>query len=164
MASWYFAYGSNLWIEQMIERTGVIGQGKRRPKVAHLANHRLVFQHLEGGGPAFANILCPGDGVLGVVYRCSPAAMEKLDHYEQGYERQPITVTDHQGEVIHAIAYVMTPTPSVRLGPPDPEYLQRILTGAVQHGLPESYIAAIIAIAQCSIPPNHPDSASGFQG
>ena len=147
MASWYFAYGSNLWIEQMIERTGVIGQGGRRPKVAHLANHRLVFQHLEGGGPAFANILCPGDGVLGVVYRCSPAALEKLDHYEQGYERQPITVTDQQGEVIHAIAYVIRPTPGVHIGKPSAEYLQRILTGAKQHGLPEVYIAAVIARA-----------------
>ncbi len=151
MESWYFAYGSNLWIEQMIERIGAIGQGDRRPKVAHLANHRLVFQHLDGGGPAFANILCPGDGVLGVVYRCSPAALEKLDHYEQGYERQPITVTDHQGEVIHAIAYVIRPTPGVQIGKPSAEYLQRILTGAKQHGLPEAYIAAVIARADTAL-------------
>ena len=27
MNAWYFAYGSNLLIEQMVERTGPIGQG-----------------------------------------------------------------------------------------------------------------------------------------
>ena len=156
MESWYFAYGSNLWIEQMIERTGGIGQGEHRPKSAHLANHRLVFQHLEDNGPAFANILCPGNGVLGVVYHCRPTTLEKLDYYECGYTRQSITVTDQQGEMINAIAYVITPRQGVRPGQHSTEYLQRILTGAKQHGLPESYIDTIIAIAQSTIPSSHP--------
>jgi cation transport regulator ChaC len=147
MESWYFAYGSNLWMDQMIERTGAIYHAERAPRIAHLANHRLVFQHLEKAGPAFANILSSGDGVVGVVYRCSPADFEKLDRYERGYERQTIMVTDVRGEVLPAAAYVLGPAQAFRFGKPTSGYLERIVTGARQHGLPEQYIASIVTIA-----------------
>ena len=113
MESWYFAYGSNLWMDQMIERTGAINHVEQAPRIAHLANHRLVFQHLEKAGPAFANILRSGDGVVGVVYRCSPADFEKLDRYERGYERQAMMVTDIRGEVFPAAAYVIGPVAGI---------------------------------------------------
>ena len=147
MDSWYFAYGSNLFAEQMIARTGSAGDPEHRPRIAHLADHRLVFQHLEHGGPAYANILSPGDGVIGVAYRCSEADLEKLDVFESGYERRPITVTDQQGEVLVAVVYIIRPAPSVGTGIPHAEYLERIVTGARQHGLPEHYISNIVAIA-----------------
>jgi cation transport regulator ChaC len=147
MAPWYFAYGSNLWMDQMIERTGAIGSAEHRPRIARLAGYRLVFQHWENGEPAFANILSPGDGLFGVVYRCSPADLEKLDRYESGYERQPIVVSDQNGEVLPAIAYVVKPAPVANAGKPSAEYLERIITGAKQHGLPEQYVENILAIA-----------------
>jgi gamma-glutamylcyclotransferase len=147
MEFWYFAYGSNLLSGQMIERTGAIGHGEHPPRIARLENHRLVFQQLEEGGPAFANIRYPGDGVLGVVYRCSQAELERLDHYEGGYERQPISVTDQHGEVLAAVAYFVLPSATVSFARPQEEYLAKIITGARQHGLPESYIDEIIAIA-----------------
>src|SRR5947208_4766736 len=98
MYVWYFAYGSNLWKEQMIARTGVIAHPQFPPRIVRLETYRLVFQSLESGGPAYANILTPGDGVLGVLYRCSPANLERLDRFEQGYDRQPIKVSPLQGE------------------------------------------------------------------
>ncbi len=153
MESWYFAYGSNLWIDQMIARTGAIGHADHPPRIAHLADHRLVFQHLEPAGPAYANILCPGDGVLGVVYRCSAAELERLDRYEGGYDRQPVTVIDQQGEVLAATTYVVISRPAATFGRPGPEYLQRIVTGARQHGLPEEYIAQVIRIASAGTRP-----------
>ena len=147
MDSWYFAYGSNLWMDQMIERTGAAGRGERPARVARLANHRLTFQRLADGGPAFANILSPGDGVLGVVYRCSSADLETLDRYERGYERQAVVVTDCEGEVLAALAYVVKPTSGTTVGRPSVEYLNKIIAGARQHGLPEPYIDEIAAIA-----------------
>jgi len=151
MESWYFAYGSNLWKDQMVERTGAIGRVGQRPRIARLANHRLIFQHLQNTETAFANILCPGDGVLGVVYRCSPADLESLDRYECGYERQPLVVTDQRGEVLTAVAYVVRPAQVVKTGKPSDEYLERIVTGARQHSLPEQYIGDIVNIAQSGI-------------
>ena len=152
MESWYFAYGSNLWMDQMIERTDAIGHAEHRPRIARLANHRLVFQHLGNAGPAYANILCPGDGVLGVVYRCTPADLARLDRYEGGYERQPIVVTDRQGEALDAVAYIMRPELGANTGQPSAEYLNRIVTGARQHGLPDEYIAGIVALASTDDP------------
>ena len=147
MDSWYFAYGSNLWTDQMLARTGSIGDSAHKLRIARLANFRLVFRTLETGGPAYANILSPGDGVVGVVYRLSAAALATLDRYEGGYNRQSIQVTDEQGEVLTAIAYVMRPGPGVDFGQPSAEYLKRIVTGARQHSLPEQYMAEMIDIA-----------------
>jgi cation transport regulator ChaC len=148
MESWYFAYGSNLWRDQMIARTGAIGAAEHPPRIARLANYRLVFQRLEKGGPAYANIVSPGDGVLGVVYRCRAADLEKLDDYERGYERRPIVVIDPSGEELPAAAYIVKPGPAIEIGPPSDEYLQKIVRGATQHGLAETYIAQIVAIAR----------------
>lgn len=147
MESWYFAYGSNLWMDQMRERTGVSYTGERAPRIAHLADHRLVFQHLAEGEPAFANILSSGAGVVGVVYRCSHTDLERLDRYEGGYDRQAITVTDARGEVLPATAYVVGNSQAIRFGKPSTEYLEKIITGARQHGLPKQYIASITTIA-----------------
>lgn len=151
MGLWYFAYGSNLLKDQMMERTGAIGSVEHPPRIARLENHRLVFERLEDTGPAFANIRSPGDGVLGVVYRCSQAELERLDHFEQGYERQTIEVTDQQDEVLAAAAYIISPSQSAGFARPENEYLARIVAGARQHGLPESYVHQIIAIAGCEI-------------
>ena len=147
MDSWYFAYGSNLWKDQMIARTGAIGRAEHVPRIAHLENYRLVFQRLTTAGAAFANIVIPGDGVLGVIYRCSPADLEKLDRYEGGYQRQPITVTDQYGEALSAIAYIIRSAQAANFIKPSAEYLKKIVTGARQHGLPEPYIQAVVAIA-----------------
>jgi gamma-glutamylcyclotransferase len=147
MDTWYFAYGSNLWIDQMIARTGAIGHPDHPPRVVCLENHRLVFQPLEIGGSAYANILAPGDGVVGVAYRCSEADLEKLDRFEGGYDRQPVAVSDQHGDVLAAVAYVIKPALAITIGKPSAEYLKKIVTGARQHGLPEEYIRGVVAMA-----------------
>jgi gamma-glutamylcyclotransferase len=147
MKSWYFAYGSNLWIEQMMERTDAMRHAEDGPRIARLANHRLAFQQIDNAGPAYANIVCPGEGVLGVVYRCSPEDLDRLDRYERGYERQPITVIDRSGEELAAVVYVISAAQAANTGRPSAEYLKRIVTGARQHGLPEEYIDNLVTIA-----------------
>jgi gamma-glutamylcyclotransferase len=152
MDCWYFAYGSNLLSEQMVRRTGPLGEGPLRPRIAHLAGYRLVFQHLSADGPAYANIVQPGSGVIGVVYRCPLAGLDVLDRYERGYERQTLRVIDVDGQALDAIAYVITPAPPVRDGKPSGKYLEKIITGARQHGLPEGYVASILLAASDRAP------------
>src|SRR6476620_7281106 len=82
MSEWYFAYGSNLWIDQMEERTGPIRKGEHLPWRAYLPNHRLTFNVPGGRGQVFANVLCPGAGVFGVLYSCSSDALTRLDQFE----------------------------------------------------------------------------------
>lgn len=70
-ADWYFAYGSNLWIEQMEDRTGPIAKGADQPRQARLSGYRLAFNVGGQRGQVYANIVPnPGDEVIGVVYRC----------------------------------------------------------------------------------------------
>jgi gamma-glutamylcyclotransferase len=85
--------------------------------------------------------------VIGVIYRCSPAALDKLDTYERGYERRRIVVTDESGATLGAVAYVAKPDRIVRGGKPSAEYLEKVIRGARQHGLPDAYIREIEANA-----------------
>jgi gamma-glutamylcyclotransferase len=147
MNEWYFAYGSNLWIDQMAARTGPIGQGDDRPRIARLSDHRVVFNMQGEDGRVYANVECPGDGVIGVIYRCTPAALDKLDVYESGYERRRVLVTDDGGVTVEAVAYVAKVDRVANGRKPSAEYLERVVRGARQHGLPEAYIGAIEANA-----------------
>lgn len=153
MESWYFAYASNLCMEQMVARTGAMGHAEHGARVVRLANYRLLFQQVDTEGPAFANIQSPGEGVIGVVYRCTPADLERLDHYEAGYQRQLLTVTDRHGEVLVAVAYVMRPASTSNSGQPLTEYLERIVTGARRHGLPDDYIGNLVRVASSGMVP-----------
>ena len=88
----YFAYGSNLWIDQMVARTGALRDGAERPQIARLADHRLAFNMHWDDGQVFANLTQPGNGVYGVVYTCSPESLTRLEALEAGYERGNVRV------------------------------------------------------------------------
>lgn len=146
---WYFAYGSNLCIEQMQSRTGSIHDAK----VAALIGYRLAFNKQGSGKEIYASILPQADRIVwGVIYRCKPLAMEKLDVWEgvpKGhYRRQTVTVVTQAGERIEAIAYVAEPNHICHEGRPTDAYLSRILTGARHHQLPEEYVRWIESLAQ----------------
>src|SRR5260370_41907347 len=98
----YFAYGSNLCLDQMAARPGPIGHGDDRPRLVRLPDHRLVFNMQAEDGQVFANVERPGEGVIGVIYRCTPAGLDKLDVYECGYERRRGLVTDEGGVTLGA--------------------------------------------------------------
>lgn len=147
MQLWYFAYGSNLLRDQLTSRLGSSDYLGQPPRVANLAEHRLVFQTLTGGSPSFANLCRCGAGVTGVVYRFCPADFRALDRHESGYERRSLQVTDATGERLQAVAYVMRAESAAHHDRPEPEYLNRIIRGATEHGLSQAYIASIIAIA-----------------
>lgn len=140
MDHWYFAYGSNLLSNQMVARTGLHRLGIERPQIACLPRYRLAFNMLGDDGQVYANIVQPGDGVLGVVYRCNRACLEKLDAYEQGYDRQAMVVVGNKGLELSAFVYIARPECVTAEAPPSAAYLQKIVAGARAHGLPENYI------------------------
>ncbi len=147
MDVWYFAYGSNLLRSQMEARTGPIRIEEASPRVARLPGYRLSFNMNGGDGQVYANIVQPGAGVIGVIYRCGPEALEKLDHYELGYVRQQAVVIDTAGQELGAILYVAKPESRCTEGQPSAAYLEKIVTGAREQGLDEGYIRGIEALA-----------------
>ena len=77
--SWYFAYGSNLDIDQKELRTGM----SRHAEVCRLPGYRFVFNKRGSNGQRFANIVPDRSAdVWGVAYLCNRADMEEMDKFE----------------------------------------------------------------------------------
>lgn len=148
MSSWYFAYGSNLLVDQLVERIGLTVDAADSPRIARLTGYRLVFQYVDSDQAAYANIVRPGTEVWGVVYRCSEAELLSLDEFEHGYRRELFQVTVRTGETLVAAAYVMEQTRTGLRTKPAAAYLEKIIIGARRHGLPDRYIAEIEATAR----------------
>lgn len=76
-----------------------------------------------------------------------PNTLEDLDDYELGYDHLPVTVIDASGQSVEATAYIGRLDRIVTNGTPSDDYLAKILRGAREHNLPESYIESIQAAA-----------------
>ena len=144
-ASWYFAYGSNLNPAQFRSRAGQVMEEIK----GELKNYELVFNHKVRGGTASANIKqAPGKSVHGVLYRIPESAYRTLDRFEGvpiHYRRIEVRVTAADGRDINAQVYIAT---KVEAGlKPAGHYLQSIVEGATQAGLPGDYIEQVRASA-----------------
>ena len=144
----YFAYGSNMSTARLRARVPSATVHGR----ARLPGHALRFhKSSEADGSAKCDACAtggPGDAVLGVVFRIEPAERAHLDRAEGlgvGYERKRVTVQLEDGDRVEAFTYY-----AVRIDPdlaPYRWYKEHVLRGAVEHGLPEPYVAAIRAVS-----------------
>jgi hypothetical protein len=138
----YFAYGSNLKRERLLERvTGALPAG-----IAWLADFAVVFDKRGADGTPKAN-LAPrfGARTWGALYALSEEDFDRLDRYERGYARLAVTVIGADGAPVPALTYR-----SERLlhgVPPADAYLRLVLEGAREHGLPEEHLRALTEAA-----------------
>ncbi|XP_028436612.1 gamma-glutamylcyclotransferase, partial [Perca flavescens] len=144
----YFAYGSNL----LKERLQLKNPSAMVHCVARLMDYRLVFGNYKGlasdrwhGGVATIEH-SPGDEVWGVVWRMSMSDLESLDSQENvtlgAYSPVELSVKT-KGQELHCRTYIMN---SCVYAPPSPQYLQVIVMGAEQNGLPKDYQERLRAI------------------
>ncbi|MBX7447970.1 poly-gamma-glutamate hydrolase family protein [Mycolicibacterium sp. 3033] len=127
----YFAYGSNLSVRQMAQRC----PDATDPQPATLADHDWLINER---GVATVEPQ-PGGVVHGVVWRVSDHDLATLDSAEGvplRYRRDALMVHTARGRRT-AWVYI---DHRVEPGPPRPGYLERILEGAQQHGLPHRWI------------------------
>ncbi|HTI77421.1 MAG TPA: gamma-glutamylcyclotransferase, partial [Mycobacterium sp.] len=127
----YFAYGSNLCVQQMARRC----PGAVNPRPARLADHDWLINER---GVATVE---PFDGsqVHGVVWQVTDHDLATLDSAEGvpvRYRRDRLTVHTDDGPS-EAWVYI---DHRVDPGPPRPGYLERIVDGAMHHGLPHRWI------------------------
>jgi phage replication-related protein YjqB (UPF0714/DUF867 family) len=127
----YFAYGSNLCVNQMARRC----PSATDPRPAMLADHDWLINER---GVATVE---PFDGsqVHGVVWQLDDHDLAVLDSAEGvpvRYRRDRLTVHTDAGPA-EAWVYV---DHRVDPGPPRPGYLERIIDGALHHGLPHRWI------------------------
>ena len=102
----YFAYGSNMNLNQMAFRC----PDAEVVDTVRLEGYRLAFC-MNGGGNGVATIL-PEEGsyVDGVLWRISERDERHLDHYEGFpylYGKEPVVVTDQDGIRHEIMAYTM---------------------------------------------------------
>jgi len=139
----YFAYGSNMSLARLQAR---IPQA-RRLGLAHLGGHVLRFHKQGDDGSAkldAARTHNPDDFVLGVLYTLTEQDKQVLDRIEgAGYEVVDARVATAQGAFVDAFMYR-----AVRLDPsmrPFHWYVNHVLVGAREAGLPFHYVEAIAA-------------------
>ena len=141
----YFAYGSNINLEQMAYRcpaAKVIGP-------VTLEGYELTFRgRTDGSG--VANIE-PKEGasVPGLLWRITPQCEIALDRYEgtpRLYVQQDVTVRDSKGKQHTVMAYVMTDL-FREAALPSPFYFNGIREGYRQNGMDETPLAN--ALTQC---------------
>jgi len=142
-----FAYGANMNLQQ-------IGSRCSRPvavSIARLANHRLAFYGYNGVWDGALETAEPkvGSEVWGVLFALSRLDWERLDEWQGArmdgggmYFHFPITVTDPSGRVFGARMYKKDVTGMAQN--PSQEYLDHIVRGASENGLPSDYISALM--------------------
>jgi len=134
---YYFGFGSNLLAERLRYRiTGAEFVG-----IGVLQDYELGF----GGygnrwkGAAATIFKTVDEQVWGVVWKVPHSFSETLDEQESSYHRLHVPILMTSGETIDCRTYQMT---DVTSGDhlPSPHYKHVIVSGAIEHKLPEHYI------------------------
>ena len=131
----YFAYGSNINLDQMAYRcpdAQVVGP-------VMLEDYTLLFRG-NGGGNGVATIdPKAGSYVYGLLWKLTPACERSLDRYEGWphlYDKRCVPVWDQSGQRCTVMAYVMTNLPFREPALPSASYYHGIREGFRQNGLP----------------------------
>jgi len=132
----YFAYGSNLWRQQMIRRCPdhhEIGAGL-------LTGWRWIITTR-----GYASIVeSVSDYVLGTVYELSEADVRNLDSFEgvaQGNYRKEMIPVEVNGRSLNSLVYI---DPVTEEGQPKEEYIARINNGIRDAGFPDEYVTCYL--------------------
>lgn len=137
MVNRYFAYGSNMSIDQM---------GHRCPGATVEGIGILVgWRYLVNRWGVATVVPAPGEAVHGVVWEVSATHEQALDAYEGvgggHYTRELLTVETGDASV-DALVYVAT---SSEPGVARPDYQELVVDAAVAAGLPERHLRELRA-------------------
>jgi len=141
---WYFGYGSNLNMGQMMVR---VGEWKKSVKAA-LKGYRLLFnvKSPRWGGMAanVENSRNHQDLVYGAIYLISKSKLSVLTNYEN--EKPQEVKVESEGQQIPSQIYIFSSN-NAATRPPD-AYLNTMLEGLRQHGYEEEIIEKVKHIAK----------------
>ena len=139
----YFAYGSNMSLQRLLQRT----PSARALGCYSLPGHQLRFHKTGRDGSGKCDAFHTGasdDVVLGVLYRLARHEKPALDRAEglgYGYREKSVTVYSRLGQAAHCFCYFATRTDHTLA--PYSWYKEHVLIGAREAALPLEYIAGI---------------------
>lgn len=146
----YFAYGFNLNLQkvnQMLTKPRVTG-------IARLSNHKMGFYGHSVIWDGAVETVVPDNQseVWGILYQLEAYEWEQLDNLKDvrldgtgEYFHYPVEVIDEQNMLREASLYKKAQLREPKQ--PSTEYLDIIIQGAKEQGLPESYIATLQDVA-----------------
>ena len=134
----YFAYGSNINLDQMAFRCPeAVPVGP-----VMLENYELLFRGISANGGVATIHPKQGSYVYGLLWKITSACEQSLDRYEGWphlYRKEQVQVFDESGQRIPVMAYVMNDkyrAPSI----PSDSYYHGIRDGFIQNKLPLKYL------------------------
>lgn len=134
----YFAYGSNMSSARLSARI----PGARALGPVFVCDFQLAFNKPGRDGTGKANLVpVSGERAWGVAWQLAESHWETLDRFEPGYRREAFALERGDGTRLIAHAYLFDPG-----GPPlapAPDYVEHLLVGSREHGLPDHYIETI---------------------
>lgn len=146
----YFAFGSNLSYEQMKNRVGAYGP-LNPPKKTTLNGYELVYNKWAGTRGCYCANIQPSRGgkVEGVVYELNDRQISALNRNEgyypsrhgqgQGYQKTNLRVNIN-GTPTNVFTYIAPKRRQEAKYVPNFAYQDIIVSGAIEHGLSQSYI------------------------
>lgn len=130
----YFAYGSNMSTTRIEKRLGPV----KRRGIAQLPDYAIAFDKASTDGSGKTNLVTKKSSeAWGVVFELTPEQMNKLKDLEKGYVTKSITVSVG-GESVDVTTFIAAKRER-QLRPTKP-YLDYLLEGAREHGLPAKYV------------------------
>jgi gamma-glutamylcyclotransferase len=137
----YFAYGSNML-------TCRIKSSERAPSakcigIGYVQEHRLTFDKVSSDGSGKCDLELtnnPKDKVHGVLFEIENKDKDNLDRAEgvgNGYEKKSVEVVTASGQFLATTYVAIKKDNTVQ---PYHWYKAIVVTGAVEHGLPNGYI------------------------
>lgn len=141
----YFAYGSNMLTARMVSRC----PGAKETGSAWLAGYVLRFDKGSNDGSGKGNLYLtsdPHDIVYGVLFDVPRSQLCDLDQAEKGYDRKLVRVEVLNSKPVDAETYIAQ---EANLDPdamPYDWYMALLITGALSHDLPQTYVDSFRAV------------------
>ena len=142
----YFAYGSNMSLCRLKARV----PSAKRMGLYILPEHDLRFHKRSRDGSAKCDAFYTKDlenAVIGALFDIDKSEKEVLDRAEglgKGYEEKTVEVHNGFGHMVEASTYYATEIDQYLL--PYSWYLNHVLVGAREMGVPKQYLERILAI------------------
>lgn len=139
----YFAYGSNMFEVKLTKAAPTASFYS----IGRVIGYMLRFNKQSRDGSGKANIVATGvptDEVWGVIYTIVDADRASLDRSELGYTPTEIDVVT-AARTMTALTYVAEPATIDETVRPYIWYKDFVVRGALQHRLPEAYVAQLQA-------------------
>ncbi|EIJ0985386.1 gamma-glutamylcyclotransferase family protein [Vibrio vulnificus] len=142
----YFAYGSNMSLTRLRERV----PSAERVGMFSLKEHDLAFHKSSKDGSGKCDAYFTGnmeDNIFGALFEIDENEKRSLDRAEglgYGYDEKVVQVEDDQGNFFEAITYVATNIDGSLV--PYSWYLNHVIVGAQETGVPVSYLEKIQAV------------------